>query len=159
MSLRIFSVHRRAAPAGADPDVVLVKEGFCWPALFIPLLWALYRRVWLGAFLYLALSIGLAGLGVGLGLGQMHEALLALGLNWIAALEANDWRRRVLAKLGYRETAAVVASTFQEAERRVFEEGLDAPPVAPAARPSAPLKPAAAMPTPFASPAQPGAPL
>ena len=32
MRYRLYTVHERGAPVGADPDVVLVREGFAWGA-------------------------------------------------------------------------------------------------------------------------------
>ena len=46
-------------PGETAPDpvrFVFVKDGFCWPALFIPELWLLFRRMWLVFVLYLAAS-------------------------------------------------------------------------------------------------------
>ena len=46
--MAIYTIH--APSAGRRPDdptaFVAIKDGFCWPALFIPLVWTVYRRLW-----------------------------------------------------------------------------------------------------------------
>ena len=41
----LYTLHERPVTGGEDRDVVLVKEGFCWPAFALPPLWGLYRRL------------------------------------------------------------------------------------------------------------------
>ena len=57
--MKIYSVHDRPGSLAPDRDVVLVKEGFCWPAFFLTALWALWHRLW-RAF------VAMAFLGAGL---------------------------------------------------------------------------------------------
>ena len=48
--MRLYTV---LAPTGRPDDapdplsLVFVKEGFCWPALFFPEIWLIFRRLWL----------------------------------------------------------------------------------------------------------------
>src|SRR3972149_6340844 len=50
----VLSPPAETGSAGPDPDsFVFVKEGFCWPALYITAIWLLWRRMWLGFILYL----------------------------------------------------------------------------------------------------------
>lgn len=40
-----------------DGNVYFVKQGFCWPAFFIPPLWALIKKVWNVGFILLGINI------------------------------------------------------------------------------------------------------
>jgi len=115
--MRIYTVHEKPGRAeDGGPDVVCVKEGFCWPAFFFPLLWLVYRRLWAGLALYVALMLVLVALTARLGEPAGNAVLFGLGL-WVA-FEANDWRRRKLARRGYREQSALVAPGNFAAEER-----------------------------------------
>jgi hypothetical protein len=143
--MRVYTVHERPVARGEDRDVALVKEGFCWPALFVPIIWGLYRRLWLGVLIYVAVVAGLS-LAVELGgVDPVTEAALGLGLAILVAAEANDWRRRSLARRGYRPAGLVMGGDLAMAEERFFKLGARAavapPPAAPAAPIAAPVTP------------------
>ena len=120
--MRFYTVHLRPARPAEDPDVVLVKEGFCWPALFVPAVWAAWHKLWLGLVLYLAVGFALAAAAAVLDLGDEAELLLALAYAVLVAAHANDWRRRSLARRGYRFDAVVAARNRAEAEQRYFAD-------------------------------------
>ena len=119
--MRIYTVHDRPVPPGDDPDVVLVKEGFCWPALFVPALWLLFHRHWLGLILYLAVGALLGAAMAAAGLTAALQAVLAGGLNLMVATLANDGRRWALERQGYTFRAVVAGAGLDEAERRLFD--------------------------------------
>ena len=88
--MRLYSAHLHAPDsprAGRTP--VLVKEGFCWPCLFLGWIVLLLYRSWIAALLLGALSIVLA-----LGLRGLPGAWAAL-LGWqlLIACFAHDLRR------------------------------------------------------------------
>lgn len=120
---RIYTVMDRTVPAGDDPDVVLVKEGFCWPALVIPVIWMLFRGQWLGLLAYATLGLALASAGALFGLHEMLQSTLAFGLNVIVAATANDWRRWRLEAAGYVLRGVVAAPDQAQAEERLFAGG------------------------------------
>ncbi len=140
-------------PGETAPDPVrfaFVKDGFCWPALFIPEIWVLYRRMWLVFVVYLAASLAISVVGTKVG-GPLPWVTLIL-MHLLFALEANALRRWKLARLGY-EFVGVAEGPREEAELRFFSQWqapLSRPPV------SAPPPPAeAAPPAPPAEPARP----
>ena len=51
--MRFYTVH--ILPGDPDPgdSIVLVEEGFCWPAFLLSPLWALWHRLWLVAAILL----------------------------------------------------------------------------------------------------------
>ena len=42
----IYTAHVRGRGREPTSDVVLVKDGFSWPAFFFSLIWALWHRLW-----------------------------------------------------------------------------------------------------------------
>jgi hypothetical protein len=144
--MALFTVHapRTADGAEADPsDLVFVKDGFCWPALFIPVVWLVYRGLWLTLLLYVVALVGLSFVA-GLAGSDASTAVIVLFAFWFA-LEANGLRRWTLERHRYDLAGVVEGRTREEAERRYFAEVMDETVAAPAAAtppPAAPTLPA-----------------
>lgn len=119
--MRCFTVHRRDTGLFTEPDAVLVKEGFCWPAFFFTVLWALWQRMWLVAFLILVVQVAAGVLSTWLGLVESAQYALTLGIMLIVGYGANDWRRHSLARRRYEETGVVCAGDRDEAELRMLQ--------------------------------------
>ena len=155
--MAIYTVHAPQKPDGASVapgEIVFVKEGFCWPALFIPVIWAIYRRLWLVVLILLAALLVLSGLGAAGG-GSAVTVLYLLG-RLLVGLEANGLRRWTLDRNGYAFLGVVEGQRLEEAERRFFsgwEPGLPtgelAPP--PGIRGAAPTGGAQPAPAPWKS--------
>jgi hypothetical protein len=139
--MTIYTVH--APPAGdrraMDPTAfAFVKEGFCWPALFFPFVWILYRRLWLVLLGYLVVTLALARFGAALGEPVQGSAAL---LAWLLfALEANGLRRWTLERNGWRLVGVASGTRLSDAEQRFFPAWIAAGAKVPAA-PSAPPPP------------------
>ena len=120
MRLRVYTVHERAAPPGADPDVVLVREGFAWLAAIFGLLWLLAHRLWLASAILVAVTLLLFGLSEFLGLTEAAEALIAFGLAVLTGyLGPEAWRWK-LARSGYGLLGVVAGQNRDMAEHRLF---------------------------------------
>jgi Protein of unknown function (DUF2628) len=135
--MRVYTVHEN--PAYDDERrVVLVKEGFCWPALFFTIVWAVYRRVWLGLGLYLLGLVAVSLLEMALlpdaGAVSVFDILYAL----LVGAVANDVRRASLKGRGYREAGVVIGETLDDAEHHWFSGTAKAEPPAPSAPPPSP---------------------
>jgi hypothetical protein len=118
--MRTYTVH---APPGDDapPErFAFVKDGFSWPALFVPILWLLWHRLWLALVWYVAWVLALAW--ADRLAGETWAASLAILGALFLALEANDIRRRSLARRGWRELGAASGANLEEAEVRFFSE-------------------------------------
>jgi len=104
--------------------VAFVKDGFSWPALLIPLLWAIYHRLWLVLLGLIAAMIGIELLAryVDDRAGLIAGALFSI----LFALEANFLRRWTLRRRGWRLADIVVGSNPDDYERRFFEGWLEA---------------------------------
>ena len=145
--MRVYTVHERPVALGQDREIVLVKEGFCWPASLAPILWAPYHRLWLGLIVYLAAAVGLGALAGATGLDEATGTTVAFGFSVLVGFEANDWRRRSLARRGYRLKGVAVGEDLDAAERRLFT-------AKPAER-AAPPAPALSQPAPASPPPEP----
>lgn len=119
--MRIYTVHLRREGLDPDRDIVLVKEGFCWPALLFSALWALWCRLWWVALGFFAVQVALTGAVTLLGLDPLSKAAISLGLAVIIGFVANDLRRWTLRRQGFVEAAVVVAGGRDEAERRFYD--------------------------------------
>ncbi len=119
MALRLYSVH--LGRGDAPEDAVLVKEGFCWPALLFGPFWAFYHRLWLWGVAWIAVAtvIGLAEEALPAAAGYLGFATIALEL--LFAAEANDLRRVDLARRGWREVEVVGGTDDDTAARRFLD--------------------------------------
>jgi len=166
--MRLYTVQHRPLAAnplsgGAeamDPDVILIKEGFCWPALFMPVLWPLYHRQLWGLLAYLALLGVLSTVTYIVGMDYITVSILTLVLSLVVAAQANDCRRWRLGARGYELALVVAAGNLRQAEEVFFRTrwpGLDTQAAWATAQPAArfftPL-PASGL-TPFATPFDP----
>jgi len=104
-----------------DEDaVVFVKEGFAWPALFIPALWLPWHGLWIGLTGFVLAIVAISAGGGALGIDPGSQAFLGLVAALAVGLFGNDLRRRALGRRRYVETAVVAARGLIAAERRFF---------------------------------------
>lgn len=128
--MRIYTVHHRQEASGSltglGEDAILVKEGFSWPAFFVPAVWLIYKGMWIVLAFYLTLTLGLTVLAQ---LAQVPETLVFVGnlaVNLIVGLEGNDLYRWTLARRRYHEQAVVLGHNLVSAEQRYFQAAAEA---------------------------------
>jgi hypothetical protein len=119
--MRVYTVHIHPRRADTDRDIVLVKEGFCWPAFFFSVLWAIWNGLWLVALLFLLLEVALSFVFDLFLFSPLSQAALSLLLTIAIGSAANDLRRWTLSRRGYRGEGVVVERNLIAAERRLFE--------------------------------------
>ena len=120
--MRLYTVHVRRHGLDPDRDLVLVKEGFSWPAFFFSAFWALWHRMWLAALAILAANAALALAVVLTSPDPVTEIALSVGLAAIVGTVANDLYRRKLDKRGFL-LAGVAAADDADAALRRFLDG------------------------------------
>lgn len=126
--MTVYSVYE---PGGELPNlteradrVAFVKEGFAWLALFVPVLWLIYHRMWIELILFLAIFTVLPW---AFGLDRQTEALfgwISLALVALFAFEANDLRSAALERRGYRLAGVTMGRDRMEAELAFFRNWL-----------------------------------
>jgi hypothetical protein len=138
--MTIYTVHApidlQAGSVETAERLLFVKEGFCWPALIVPLFWLLFRRMWIVLAIFVALLIGVELVRRMTGLAGVSLLIVLLAL--FLGVVGNDLRRWTLARRGYFLIDVVEAGSRDEAEIRYFH--LDQPPL--------PTEPVAAIPAP-----------
>lgn len=120
-----YTVHH---PAETAPQILhrseeteFVKDGFCWPALFVPILWLLYRRLWLVWLAYIGFVLILGLIGELASLSEDLVTVIATGANVLLGFEGNNLRRWTLHRHGFLDHGVVIARPLIEAERRFFQ--------------------------------------
>jgi hypothetical protein len=131
--MAFYSVHRReAAPA---EQAIFVREGFCFGAFVLTVLWALWHRMWLAAGVLLTVLGAIALAGNLLHFGDGVIALAGFAVNLIFGFEARDLQIRSLIARGYGQVGYSHGKNLDEAEIRYFhkqsERHLLTAPVAP----------------------------
>lgn len=119
--------------------VVFVKDAASLAAFLLPLIWMLYRRMWLVLALYLAAAVLLNAAVAALSASDATMTLANLALSVLVAMESASLRRWTLGRRGFRQVAVVSAPTLEEAERRYFADWTGARRPAALAPPSAPV--------------------
>ena len=125
-----YTVHERAIGEGnvalrAD-SIIFVKDGFAWLALFFPLLWMLFNRMWLVLLAFVVAMLVLQAGATAAGFGEMLAGWITLGASVLFAFHANDLRRWTLARKGYAFAGLVTGRNREECETRFFDGWLAA---------------------------------
>ena len=115
--MRSYSVHGR--PDEPPERFAFVKDGFSWPALFVPLLWLLWHRLWLTLVGYVIFILVVAW--TGRLIDDDMATLVAILGSILFALEANNIRRLSLEGSGRRELGVGAGRNLEEAELRFFD--------------------------------------
>ena len=120
--MKFYSAHIRRHGLNPDRDLVLVKEGFSWPAFMFSILWALWHRLWLAAGVILLASGGLNLLAWAIRPDLATQAALSLGVGVIIGYIGNDLRRSKLTRQGFALGGVVAGKGGDEALRRYLDE-------------------------------------
>lgn len=133
-----MTIYAVLTPPDARPDAfsesdadrtLFIKDGFCWPALVIPMIWTLWHRLWLVFLGYLAIAVAIEALAFAFGGPAVGISATLFAL--LFAFEANNLRRWTMERRGWNFAGAVAGADRDEAEVRFFSGYL-----APAGRPA-----------------------
>ena len=116
---KVYTAHVRGR-GGVDADIVFVKDGFSWPAFFFTAVWALWHRLWLFALIVLAGGFAIGMISDILDLDPLTDTAVALAWAVLVGYEANDARRRALARRDYDVEDIVLGQNLVQAEHRFF---------------------------------------
>jgi hypothetical protein len=125
--MRLYAVYERRVVektkgrvrSTPEDSYVLVKEGFCWPALFFGPLWAIANGMWVIFLLLIAVFAAIAFTPELLGSDEV-ATWLCCGALLILGLFGNDLRQWSLQRAGYELVSIVSGSDLIDAERRLF---------------------------------------
>ena len=79
----------------------LVKDGFSWPAFFIPIPWALFYGMWKVASLFLVLQLSVSIFSGFFSTSAVVSGVIFLSLSVVFGFAADEIRRAVLTECGY----------------------------------------------------------
>ena len=113
--MRTYSVHIRRHGLDFDRDVVVVKEGFSWPACLFNIFWALWHRYWLAAIALFMIPLGIAIITNVIGLAPVGQTALSMGWSVIVGMLANDVRRYYLDRDGFVEDGITAGKSPDDA--------------------------------------------
>ena len=99
--MRIFTVHLRRHGLDPDHDLIVVKEGFSWPAFFLTGFWALCQRLWLAAALMFAAVAAICVVAFLLCADHLSLVVLHLAFSGITGFLSNDLKRGELVRMGF----------------------------------------------------------
>jgi hypothetical protein len=121
--MRYYSVY--APPEGADsPErFAFVKDGFSWPAFFVPIIWMLWHRLWLALVWYVVFLLLVAW--TGRLIGEDTAFVIAVLGSVLLALEANNLRRASLEGREWDEAGLSFGRNLDEAEVRYFADSAE----------------------------------
>lgn len=119
--MKMYTVHLRRHGLDPDRDVVLVREGFSWPAFFLSFVWALWHRLWLAATLIIVANAVISFCIHFLRPDPLSQVVVALGVAAIIGYLANDYRQEKLAQLGYAFDGVVSGLNKDHALRRYLD--------------------------------------
>ena len=123
--MKVFTVHEPPeGRANRFEAITLVKEGFCWPALFIPAIWMIWHRMWWVLLGWLVIGVGLAAIGEVFKETSFVVGILSFAFSIWVALEANELRRWSLARKGWRLLGIAAGRDREEAEQSFFRRHL-----------------------------------
>lgn len=114
--MNLYTVHTKKHHKTNIDNTVLVKEGFCWPALFFGFLWFLYNKMWIEAAIVFAINVLLTLVQLqGYGHLETYE-LIKLGIALLLAANFNDLLRNNLTRNKYKLQDVVSGSNTENAE-------------------------------------------
>ncbi|WP_339830818.1 DUF2628 domain-containing protein [uncultured Parvibaculum sp.] len=119
MSMRIYTVHQLPGAPLDGAGIVLVKEGFSFPAFAFSWIWLLWHRLWIALALWILLVVAVSLVAQNL-FGAEAAAVCSLVLQLMLGFEANDIRRWTLERNRYRMVGLAGGGNLEEAERAFF---------------------------------------
>jgi hypothetical protein len=123
--MRYYSVHAPLGEPVSPERFVFIKDGFSWPAFFVPVLWILWHRLWLTLVWYVVFVLSVAW--IGRLVSQDVASIVAILGTVLLALEGNNIRRMALESRDWEEIGASFGKTISEAEARFFAVGATEP--------------------------------
>ncbi len=122
----LFTVYAREGDTSGE-DVRLVREGFCFWAFLLHVLWLAYNRQWLGLLLFVPLYGCLIALGSSGMLPTPAIAALQLALQLWLGCVAHDLERMQLERYRYQLRDVVIAPSSLLAEQRYLDRSMAVP--------------------------------
>lgn len=119
--MALYSVHIQGDEPQSAAEAAFVRQAFCWNAFFFGPLWLARHRLWAGLALWaaayailIAASLTVVSAGASL--------FIALVLQTLIGLEADQLREAKLTQQGYRLVEIIAAPARDEAEIAFYRQ-------------------------------------
>lgn len=119
--LHIYTIHIRPDLAQPYDQAEFVEEGFSWRAFLFTAFWLLYRRLWVPAFLVIAVNALVFSLEEAKVLHSGSIAVLQIAIALIVGYHGHDWYRARLKSKGYIMADIVSGENLLRAEQRFYD--------------------------------------
>lgn len=119
-AMKIYTVYLNPRKPAPYENAVFVEERFSWLGFFVPLIWAIYNRVW-SVVAFMAVFMCLAGAMIHYDestAGPMK--VIALIINLYVGLNGNDMIRKRLSRQGYILANIISGDKLINAQQRFF---------------------------------------
>jgi hypothetical protein len=135
--MAIYTVHSKGEP---ERDAIFLREGFSPGAFVFTAFWAIWHRMWVAGLVLIVLIAGIDMLGRYFEVPEVAVSAVSIAVNLLFGLEAQELRRRALARRGFDELGLTSGRNLYEAELRFFADwvspgAVPPPPPVPAFRP------------------------
>ncbi len=117
--MNVYTIHLRRE--AGDPEILVIREGFCWPAFAFGPLWALRHRLWAPFAALCATLAALLAADWFLRSDGVVLAAAAAAVVLLAGFGGNDWRRAAAELRGWRMAGLAVAPDRDGAMQRYFD--------------------------------------
>jgi hypothetical protein len=104
-----------------ERDIVILKDGFCWPAFLVGGLWALWHRMWWVALGLLVGAAVLSTTGPLLFADKISPQILTTAFALLAGVLAHDLRVWALERKGFVDCGTVSAGNQDDALKGFLE--------------------------------------
>lgn len=106
----------------ANGNIVLIKDGFCWPALFFTPFWLIFRGMWLILVFYIGLSMIFWAAENSGYISADIVFWVQIGLSILLAYEANFLRKWTLLRDDYKHIGVSLGDNLKQAEVNFFDQ-------------------------------------
>ena len=117
--MNVYTIHLRRE--AGDPEILVIREGFCWPAFAFGPLWALRHRLWAPFAALCATLAALLAADWFLRSDGVVLAAAAAAVVLLAGFGGNDWRRAAAELRGWRMAGLAAAPDRDGALQRYFD--------------------------------------
>ncbi len=120
--MKLYNAYIKNSENGAVDDLVLIKNGTSYKALFFSIIWFIYHRMWKETFILFAVIWGLIYLQEKSILpGYEAVTIIIICLSLIIAVNANFWYSKYLQKRNYQFSGCVFGKNQEMAKLRFVE--------------------------------------
>jgi len=119
--MTVYTVHLKPEATLSSQKPIFLREGFNFAAFLVPVVWALYRRLWFIAVLLAGWEVMLMFVVRSTIIDTPGILVLNIGMHVIVGFAANDWLRSRLSKKGYVFSDVAIADSRLRAQQRYFD--------------------------------------